>query len=79
MRAVHRQEDLESEARAAMREALNAFGDDRIYVERLLTGSRHIEIQVLVTSMAKPYTSAKENAAFKEDIRRYSRNLQALH
>jgi acetyl/propionyl-CoA carboxylase alpha subunit len=47
MRAVHRQEDLESEARAAMREALNAFGDDRIYVERLLTGSRHIEIQVL--------------------------------
>ena len=47
MRAVHKQEDLESEAKAAMREALNAFGDDRIYVERLLTGSRHIEIQVL--------------------------------
>tara|TARA_B100001287_G_C22679596_1_gene529611 strand:+ start:620 stop:2107 length:1488 start_codon:yes stop_codon:yes gene_type:complete len=47
MRAVHKQEDLEVEAKAAMREALNAFGDDRIYVERLLTGSRHIEIQVL--------------------------------
>lgn len=47
MRAVYKQEDLESEAKAAMREALNAFGDDRIYVERLLTGSRHIEIQVL--------------------------------
>ena len=47
MRAVHDEADLESEAKAAMREALNAFGDDRIYVERLLTGSRHIEIQVL--------------------------------
>ena len=47
MRAVHREEDLESEAKGAMREALNAFGDDRIYIERLLTGSRHIEIQVL--------------------------------
>jgi acetyl/propionyl-CoA carboxylase alpha subunit len=47
MRAVHKEEDLESEAKAAMREALNAFGDDRVYVERLLTGSRHIEIQVL--------------------------------
>ena len=53
MRAVHRQEDLESEARAAMREALNAFGDDRIYVERLLTGSRHIEIQVLADKYGK--------------------------
>ena len=47
MRAVHDAANLESEAKAAMREALNAFGDDRIYVERLLTGSRHIEIQVL--------------------------------
>ncbi len=47
MRAVHDEADLESEAKAAMREALNAFGDDRVYVERLLTGSRHIEIQIL--------------------------------
>ena len=36
-----------------MREALNAFGDDRIYVERLLTGSRHIEIQVLADKYGK--------------------------
>ena len=47
MRAVYEEQNLESEAKAAMREALNAFGDDRVYVERLLTGSRHIEIQVL--------------------------------
>jgi acetyl/propionyl-CoA carboxylase alpha subunit len=47
MRAVHDAADLESEAKAAMREALNAFGDDRIYIERLLVGSRHIEIQIL--------------------------------
>ena len=47
MRAVHDPANLESEAKAAMREALNAFGDDRVYVERLLVGSRHIEIQVL--------------------------------
>ena len=53
MRAVHKQEDLESEAKAAMREALNAFGDDRIYIERLLTGSRHIEIQVLADKFGR--------------------------
>ncbi len=53
MRAVHAADDLESEAKAAMREALNAFGDDRIYVERLLTGSRHIEIQVLADKFGR--------------------------
>ena len=50
MRAVHDPANLEIEAKAAMREALNAFGDDRVYVERLLTGSRHIEIQILADS-----------------------------
>ena len=53
MRAVHRQEDLEHEAKAAMREAMNAFGDDRIYIERLLTGSRHIEIQILADKFGR--------------------------
>jgi len=53
MRAVHDEADLESEAKAAMREALNAFGDDRVYVERLLTGSRHIEIQILADKFGR--------------------------
>ena len=53
MRAVHDAADLESEAKAAMREALNAFGDDRVYVERLLTGSRHIEIQILADKFGR--------------------------
>ena len=53
MRAVHDPADLESEAKAAMREALNAFGDDRVYVERLLIGSRHIEIQVLADKFGR--------------------------
>ena len=53
MRAVHDPVDLEGEARAAMREALNAFGDDRVYVERLLIGSRHIEIQVLADKFGR--------------------------
>jgi acetyl-CoA carboxylase biotin carboxylase subunit len=53
MRAVHDEANLESEAKAAMREALNAFGDDRVYVERLLTGSRHIEIQILADKFGR--------------------------
>tara|TARA_B100000767_G_scaffold103029_1_gene98881 strand:+ start:1654 stop:3159 length:1506 start_codon:yes stop_codon:yes gene_type:complete len=47
MRAVHSPSDLIESAKGARREAIAAFGDGRVYVERLLTGSKHVEIQVL--------------------------------
>ena len=36
-----------TELAAARREAQAAFGDDRLILERLLEGARHVEIQVL--------------------------------
>lgn len=47
MRSVDDPSQLESAALGARREAIAAFGDGRVYVERLLTGSKHVEIQVL--------------------------------
>ena len=47
MRAVHAAEELIEAAKGARREAIAAFGDGRVYVERLLTGSKHVEIQIL--------------------------------
>jgi len=47
MRVVEREEDLEAHFNAAMREALAAFGDGAMYVERYLVNIRHVEIQVL--------------------------------
>jgi len=47
MRAVHAPEDLIESAKGARREAITAFGDGRVYLERLLTGSKHVEIQLL--------------------------------
>ena len=47
MRKVADPEDLVEGILGARREAIAAFGDGRIYVERLLTGSKHVEIQIL--------------------------------
>ena len=50
MRAVTNPSEFHEAARAARREAVAAFGDGRIYIERLLSGSKHVEIQVLADS-----------------------------
>ena len=47
MRTVRAAEDLPSQLAAARREALGAFGDDRLVLERFLEGPRHVEVQVL--------------------------------
>lgn len=47
MHAVHRPEELPSALATARRVAASAFGDDTLFLERLVTSPRHIEIQVL--------------------------------
>jgi acetyl-CoA carboxylase biotin carboxylase subunit len=47
MRTVQSPEELPAAFRMAAGEATTAFGDGTLYVERLLEGVRHVEIQVL--------------------------------
>jgi excisionase family DNA binding protein len=47
MRAVHDRTQLVDALGGARREAHGAFGDDRLILERLLGGARHVEVQVL--------------------------------
>jgi acetyl-CoA/propionyl-CoA carboxylase biotin carboxyl carrier protein len=47
MRIVREPARLPEELASARREASRAFGDDRLILERLLEGARHVEVQVL--------------------------------
>jgi acetyl-CoA carboxylase biotin carboxylase subunit len=50
MRLVDSQDELARSLGSARREALNAFGDDRVYLEKAVQNARHVEIQVLADS-----------------------------
>jgi len=47
MHLVERPEDLAEAVATAQREATSSFGDDRVFLERYVARSRHIEIQIL--------------------------------
>ena len=53
MRVVNSPEELEDAVSGARREAIAAFGDGRVYVERLLSGAKHVEIQVLADQQGR--------------------------
>jgi propionyl-CoA carboxylase alpha chain len=47
MRIVEDKKDLKESILSAQREAQTGFGDDRVFIERYVASSRHIEIQIL--------------------------------
>jgi acetyl/propionyl-CoA carboxylase alpha subunit/acetyl-CoA carboxylase carboxyltransferase component len=47
MRAVRREEDIAEAYTRCKSEALSAFGNDAVYVERLIDRARHIEVQII--------------------------------
>ncbi|MFV0255078.1 MAG: acetyl-CoA carboxylase biotin carboxylase subunit [Erysipelotrichaceae bacterium] len=47
MRVCYQEADLKAAFSAASNEALNAFGDGSVYLERFIENPRHIEVQVI--------------------------------
>ncbi len=47
MRLVEKQEDIEEQMKMAISEAISAFGNGAVFIERYASGPRHIEIQLL--------------------------------
>jgi acetyl-CoA carboxylase, biotin carboxylase subunit len=48
MRVARKSEEAEAAFTDAQNEARAAFGDERVYLEKLLEGGRHVEVQVFV-------------------------------
>ena len=50
MRIVKQERDLETSVRLAQAEAKASFNDERVYIEKFIETSRHIEVQILADS-----------------------------
>ncbi|MFN0214246.1 MAG: acetyl/propionyl/methylcrotonyl-CoA carboxylase subunit alpha [Saprospiraceae bacterium] len=47
MRIVEREEDIQEQMERAISEAVSAFGDGSVFIEKYVTGPRHVEVQVM--------------------------------
>lgn len=47
MRIVEREQELKEQMERAISEALSAFGDGSVFIEKYVTGPRHVEIQIM--------------------------------
>ncbi len=47
MRVIETEQDLEDQIETARREAAGAFGNDEVYVEKLVRNARHVEVQLI--------------------------------
>ena len=69
MRVVSGPEEIASAFEAAGREALSAFGDASVYIEKYLDAPRHIEIQVVGDATGKVLHLGERSARFSGVIR----------
>ena len=53
IRIVRSKEELEDAFKSAQSETMAAFGDDKMYMEKLIEHARHVEVQILGDSFGK--------------------------
>jgi len=65
MRLVHREADFNAALQSARSEALNAFGDPRLILERALLKPRHIEVQLFADGHGKTLTLGERDCSIQ--------------
>jgi propionyl-CoA carboxylase alpha chain len=73
MRVVRRAADLQAALESARREAQSAFGDGTVFCEPLLTGARHVEVQVLADSRGTVWALTERDCSVQ---RRYQKVIE---
>jgi propionyl-CoA carboxylase alpha chain len=73
MRAVHVASELGEAVESARREAQAAFGDGTVFCEPLLTGARHIEVQVLADQAGTVWALTERDCSVQ---RRYAKVIE---
>lgn len=73
MRAVFAADELNDAIESARREAQAAFGDETVFCEPLLTGARHIEVQVLADQAGTVWALTERDCSVQ---RRYAKVIE---
>ncbi|HEU0168890.1 MAG TPA: biotin carboxylase N-terminal domain-containing protein, partial [Chloroflexota bacterium] len=73
MRTVERPEDFAEALESAKREAKAAFGDDRVFLERLVVGGRHVEVQIFGDSFGRVIALGERDCSMQ---RRYQKVVE---
>lgn len=73
MRVVNREEDLPHAFQAARAEAVAAFGDQGLYVERYFLEPRHIEVQILADERGRTISLGERDCSIQ---RRYQKLIE---
>ena len=77
MREVICAEDLPEAFRRAHSEAVNAFGNGDIYMEKRVVKPRHVEVQVMADTTAMSFMYSNETARFSVVIKRWLKRRHA--
>ena len=73
MRVAHGRKELAAAFQAARREAVQVFGSDELYLEKLISNARHIEFQVLVDNYGEAAHLGERECSIQ---RRYQKILE---
>ena len=80
MRAVWNPEDLQEAWDSARQESKAAFGNDSMYMEKLIEEPRHIEIQIVGDSKGSGMSSFRKRLFYsKKTSKTYRRNTLSVY
>jgi acetyl/propionyl-CoA carboxylase alpha subunit len=65
LRRIEKEEHLEHEVAAARREAEGAFGDGRLFAEKLVAPARHVEVQVIADAHGRAFALGERDCTLQ--------------